>query len=170
MKAAVIYQPGDIKVIEKEVPTPKEGEVLIRIHACGVCGTDHSLYVGGFPASFPVVIGHEFAGEIVACDNAVKHLSVGQRVTADPNRVCRRCEYCQPCPAGVMITVAMGYRIVAARMSPAVSVEFCRQAMESVKLCDECGVCLERCPYELPIQDMLKRNYDLYEKHVADLR
>ena len=83
---------------------------------------------------------------------------------------CRRCEYCQPCPAGVMITMAMAYKIVASRMSPAVAVEFSRPAMESVKLCDECGVCLERCPYELPIQDMLKRNYDLYEKHVADLQ
>ncbi|MCX5835140.1 MAG: aldo/keto reductase [Deltaproteobacteria bacterium] len=83
---------------------------------------------------------------------------------------CRRCEYCQPCPSGVMITIAMGYRIVASRMSPAVSVEFCRPAMESVKLCDNCGICVERCPYELPIPDMLKLNYDLYEKHVADLR
>lgn len=82
---------------------------------------------------------------------------------------CRRCEYCQPCPAGVMITMAMAYRIVASRMSPAVAVEFSRPAMESVKLCDNCGVCLDRCPYELPIQDMLKRNYDLYEEHVADL-
>jgi predicted aldo/keto reductase-like oxidoreductase len=78
---------------------------------------------------------------------------------------CRRCEYCQPCPNGVMITIAMGYKILASRMSPAVSVEFARAAMESVKLCDECGTCLERCPYQLPIQEMLKANYDLYESH-----
>ena len=95
MKAAVIYRPGDIKVIEKEIPAPKEGEVLIRIHACGVCGTDHSLYVGGFPANFPVVIGHEFAGEVVAVGEKVNQLAVGQRVTVDPNRVCQRCEYCR---------------------------------------------------------------------------
>lgn len=95
MKAAVIYRPGDIKVIEKEIPTPAEGEVLIRIHACGVCGTDHSLFVGGFPANFPVIIGHEFAGEVVALGPGVNHLTVGQRVTVDPNRVCRRCEYCR---------------------------------------------------------------------------
>jgi len=82
---------------------------------------------------------------------------------------CRRCEYCQPCPNGVMITMAMGYKIIASRMSPAVSVEFSRAAMESVKLCDECGTCIERCPYELPIPEMLKSNYDLYEQHLANL-
>jgi predicted aldo/keto reductase-like oxidoreductase len=82
---------------------------------------------------------------------------------------CRRCEYCQPCPNGVMITMAMGYKIIASRMSPAVSVEFSRGAMESVKLCDECGTCIERCPYELPIPEMLKSSYDLYEQHLAEL-
>jgi predicted aldo/keto reductase-like oxidoreductase len=83
---------------------------------------------------------------------------------------CRRCEYCQPCPNGVMITMAMGYKIIASRMSPAVSVEFSRAAMESVKLCDECGTCIERCPYELPIPEMLKSSYDLYEQHLAELK
>jgi len=82
---------------------------------------------------------------------------------------CRRCEYCQPCPNGVMITMAMAYKIIASRMSPAVSVEFSRAAMESVKLCDECGTCVERCPYELPIPEMLKSSYDLYEQHLAEL-
>lgn len=80
---------------------------------------------------------------------------------------CRRCEYCQPCPQGVMITAAMGYKVIASRMSPRVAVEFSRAAMESVKLCDECGTCLDRCPYELPIPDMLKAHYDLYEQHLA---
>ena len=78
---------------------------------------------------------------------------------------CRRCEYCQPCPHGVMITPAMGYKVVASRMSPTVSVEFCRVARETVKECTDCGICAERCPYELPIQEMLKANYDLYERH-----
>lgn len=95
MKAAVIYKPGDIRVIEKEIPTPKEDEVLIRIKACGVCGTDHSLYTGGFPANYPVIIGHEFSGEVVAIGDNVKNLEIGNRVTVDPNRVCRRCEYCR---------------------------------------------------------------------------
>ena len=56
-------------------------------------------------------------------------------------------------------------KIIASRMSPAVSVEFSKAAMESVQKCIECGICEERCPYELPIEEMLKANYDLYEQH-----
>jgi uncharacterized protein len=78
---------------------------------------------------------------------------------------CRRCEYCQPCPNGVLITMAMGYRVIASRMSPAVAVKFSRLSMESVLKCDQCGECLEKCPYDLPIPDMLRTHYDLYEQH-----
>jgi 2-desacetyl-2-hydroxyethyl bacteriochlorophyllide A dehydrogenase len=95
MKAAVIYKPGDIRVIEKEIPIPSDHEVLIRIKACGVCGTDHSLYTGGFPANYPVTIGHEFSGQIAAIGKEVQNLKIGDRVTVDPNRVCKRCEYCR---------------------------------------------------------------------------
>lgn len=79
---------------------------------------------------------------------------------------CRRCEYCQPCPHGVAITPAMGYPIVARRMSPAVSVKFAKMAMDTVPNCVECGVCLSRCPYDLPIPKILKRNHELYTGHV----
>ncbi|HVN72123.1 MAG TPA: aldo/keto reductase [Desulfomonilia bacterium] len=78
---------------------------------------------------------------------------------------CRRCEYCQPCPQGVMITSAMGYKIIASRMSAEVAVDFARVPMESVLKCTDCKECIERCPYELPIPDMLKAFYDLYELH-----
>jgi len=80
---------------------------------------------------------------------------------------CRRCEYCQPCPNGVMITTAMGYKIIASRMSPYVAVEFSKVPMESVLLCTNCRECIDRCPYELPIPDILKAHYDLYEQHRA---
>lgn len=83
-------------------------------------------------------------------------------------RFCRRCEYCQPCPNGVMITPAMGYPIVASRMSPAVAVEFCKKSIESVLLCTACGTCLGHCPYELPITEILKSNYALYERHLKE--
>ena len=95
MKAAVLYKPGDLRLVEVKDPLPGPGEVLIRIMACGVCGTDHSLFVGGFPASYPVVIGHEFSGVVAATGEDVKNLSMGDRVTVDPNRVCHRCDYCR---------------------------------------------------------------------------
>lgn len=80
-------------------------------------------------------------------------------------KFCRRCEYCQPCPHGVMITAAMSYPLVASRMSGEVAVQFLKIPMESTQKCTECGECLEKCPYELPIQEMLKKNYDLFEAH-----
>jgi predicted aldo/keto reductase-like oxidoreductase len=98
-----------------------------------------------------------------------EHLMEKYRVELG-KQFCRRCEYCQPCPNGVMITMAMGYKIIAARMSAAFSIEFTREAMESVKLCDGCKTCIERCPYELQIPEMLKSNFDLYEQHLAELK
>lgn len=80
---------------------------------------------------------------------------------------CRRCEYCQPCPNGVMITPAMGYKVVSMRMSPKVAAENLKQVMESVPQCVDCGVCITRCPYNLPIPEMLKKHYDMFEQHRA---
>lgn len=94
MKAAVIYAPGDVRVVEIEKPTPKEGEVLIRVKSCGVCGTEHTLFTGGYYANYPVVLGHEYAGEIVEIGNGVKNFTIGDHVTVDPNIVCHKCDYC----------------------------------------------------------------------------
>jgi 2-desacetyl-2-hydroxyethyl bacteriochlorophyllide A dehydrogenase len=95
MKAAMLYKPGDVQVVDVAPPEPGPDEVLIHIHACGVCGTDHSLFVGGFPATFPVIIGHEFSGIVAGVGAGVKNVTVGERVTVDPNRVCHVCDYCR---------------------------------------------------------------------------
>ena len=84
-------------------------------------------------------------------------------------RFCRRCEYCQPCPSGVLITTAMGYPLMASRMSPQTAVEFAREAMETVPLCEECGECEEKCPYDLPIMQMIREHHQLFEKHKAQV-
>jgi L-iditol 2-dehydrogenase len=95
MKAAVLYAPQDVRITALAEPSPEPGEVLIQIKACGVCGTDHSLFTGGFPASYPVVIGHEFSGIVQAVGAGVQAVQPGDRVTVDPNKVCRRCDYCR---------------------------------------------------------------------------
>ncbi|MFZ0932573.1 MAG: aldo/keto reductase [Syntrophobacteraceae bacterium] len=80
---------------------------------------------------------------------------------------CRRCEYCQPCEQGVMITAAMNYPIVARRMSDSKAAGFATRFMESVRNCTECGECVERCPYDLPIPETLKKHLALYEQHTG---
>jgi len=95
MKAAVIYAPHDIRVEDKEIPSPAADEVLIKIIACGVCGTDNALNKGEYPANYPVIIGHEFSGVIEEIGAQVKSLKVGDRVTVDPNRVCHKCFFCR---------------------------------------------------------------------------
>jgi uncharacterized protein len=78
---------------------------------------------------------------------------------------CRRCEYCQPCEQGVMITAAMNYPLVARRMSDSKAAGLAQKSMESVRNCTECGECVERCPYDLPIPETLKKHLALYEQH-----
>lgn len=79
-------------------------------------------------------------------------------------RFCRRCEYCQPCEHGVMITSAMAYPIIARRMSGAKAAGFSARTMESVRNCTECGECVKRCPYGLPIPEMIRENLAQYEQ------
>jgi predicted aldo/keto reductase-like oxidoreductase len=84
------------------------------------------------------------------------------------DQFCRRCEYCQPCPQGVMITPAMLYGIVAHRMGAAKAAGFAAKIMESVRLCQECGECAARCPYHLPIPEIIHHHLALYDQHCAE--
>lgn len=93
MKAAVLEAPGQLVV--KEVPDPRAGpgELVVKVKACGVCGTDVNLYTGKYTARCPVILGHEFAGEVVEVGPGVD-LPVGSRVTVDPNESCGACYWC----------------------------------------------------------------------------
>jgi aryl-alcohol dehydrogenase-like predicted oxidoreductase len=81
------------------------------------------------------------------------------------DQFCRRCEYCQPCPQGVMITPAMLYGVVAHRMGPAKAAAFATKIMESVRLCESCWECAARCPYQLPIPEVLQKHLEMYDAH-----
>ncbi len=95
MKAARIDQPGNAGVFTVPEPIPGVDDVLIRVHAAGICGTDLHIFKGEYEATYPLIPGHEFSGEVTAVGANVKNFRVGDRVTADPNIPCNRCRYCQ---------------------------------------------------------------------------
>ncbi|HEY6840067.1 MAG TPA: zinc-dependent alcohol dehydrogenase family protein [Chthoniobacterales bacterium] len=94
MKAIVYEAPRQFKY--KDVPEPEieSDDVLVRIDACGLCGTDLHIHEGEFAPSFPLIPGHEFTGEIVALGAEVKDLQEKQRVVGNSNESCGKCFYC----------------------------------------------------------------------------
>ncbi len=95
MKASRLYNPHDLRLDEVPEPVIGEDEVLIRVHAMGVCGSDLHLYSGGRIIPYPHILGHEFAGEIIQVGASAGDLRIGQRVTSEPNFWCGKCAYCQ---------------------------------------------------------------------------
>ena len=99
MKAMVKTTKGVGFVEVKDVPKPEiktEKDILIRVKQAGVCGTDIHIYNDMFPYNVPVILGHEFVGEIEAVGSAVKNLKPGDRVIAEPHTLaCGTCEMCR---------------------------------------------------------------------------
>lgn len=97
MKKAVFYGKNDIRIVESDIPSIKENEVLVKVMACGVCGTDVHIYEGAKGAAEcepPKVLGHEFSGVIEAVGANVTRFKKGDRVCVDPNVLCDSCYYC----------------------------------------------------------------------------
>jgi L-iditol 2-dehydrogenase len=95
MKAAVVLRPNVISI--EEIPTPEPGpdDIVIRVHACGVCGSDVHCFEGHhFLATFPRVLGHEFSGVVADLGRNVTSLKPGDRVCAETNIPCGRCHLC----------------------------------------------------------------------------
>jgi D-arabinitol dehydrogenase (NADP+) len=94
MKAAVILQPNRIETQEVPVPEPGAGEVLVKVMASGICGTDIHIFRGEYLGSYPVIPGHEFAGVIEKVGAEVTRFKVGDRVAIEPNIACDNCINC----------------------------------------------------------------------------
>ena len=107
MKAAVYHASGDVRIEEREFPTPIQGEVLLKVLRSGMCGTDASEYKSG-PKIFatttrhpnsghlgPMILGHEFIGEIVSVPDTGSQFVVGDIVASGAGISCGKCKRCK---------------------------------------------------------------------------
>ncbi len=97
MKASVFLGKESIESREAAIPTIQEDEILVKVKAAGICGTDVHIYYGmpgATEPTVPVVLGHEFSGEVVECGKMVTRFKKGNIVTVDPNIYCGNCDPC----------------------------------------------------------------------------
>lgn len=94
MKAAQISQPGQMDLVDIPCPEPAPNEVLIRVMASGICGTDVHIFRGEYLGGYPVIPGHEFSGVVEAVGSQVTRFKPGDRVAVEPNIACDNCEAC----------------------------------------------------------------------------
>ncbi|MFW6108158.1 MAG: zinc-dependent alcohol dehydrogenase family protein [bacterium] len=95
MQAVVIENPRTVQTAELARPDPGEGQMLIRVRACGVCGTDVHIYKGEYLGDYPVIPGHEFAGEVVEVGPGMTAFERHDRVAVEPNIHCGHCRFCR---------------------------------------------------------------------------
>ncbi|SEQ28909.1 L-iditol 2-dehydrogenase [Faunimonas pinastri] len=94
MRAAVLHAPGDIRLEDVPVPQPKADEVLLRVNAVGVCGSDLPRMLIKGAHRMPLICGHEFSGEIVDLGAGVRGFDKGELVAVPPLIACNECDQC----------------------------------------------------------------------------
>jgi len=99
LKSVQLVAPRTLDLVETpQAPDPGPGEILLKLRSVGICGSDMHWYlegnVYGFPASYPQILGHEPAGEVVHVGAGVTNLKPGDRVSIEPTVSCGHCEYC----------------------------------------------------------------------------
>lgn len=95
MQAALLEDLNKFTVKDIDKPTPKSGEVLVKVMAAGTCGSDSHKMIAGWKYGYPAIMGHEFAGQVVELGPDVTDVKVGQRVAVAPFKPCFHCYYCQ---------------------------------------------------------------------------
>lgn len=97
-RACVLHAKGDIRIEDRFTAAPGRNEVLVRIGAGGICGSDlHYFQDGGFGAirvREPIILGHEVSGRVEALGDGVSGLAIGQKLALNPSKPCNACRYC----------------------------------------------------------------------------
>ena len=94
MKSVVIERPNEISVLERDIPEPGAGQLMVQVMASGICGTDLHIYRGEYMGKYPVIPGHEFSGIVTAVGSGISRFRVGDRVAVEPNIACDNCVNC----------------------------------------------------------------------------
>lgn len=97
LKALVKVTPGfgNLEIRNVERPLVRKGQVLVEVKAAGICGSDVKHYIDGSSLKTPIILGHEFSGEVVEVGNDVEEWQVGDRIISETSAyVCERCYYC----------------------------------------------------------------------------
>lgn len=97
-QSAYLLEPEKIQLFPAEMPKLHPGEVMIKMEYCGVCGSDIAYYrfgrIGRREVTFPYILGHECAGEVIQIGEGVTRFAVGDKVVMEPGLGCGHCEYC----------------------------------------------------------------------------
>lgn len=94
MKALQYFGKNDLRFVDLPEPQIADDEILLKVKKVGICGTDLHIYNGGMNVPTPLVMGHEFVGDIVKVGAKVSHLKIGQRAVAEHVIGCGECIYC----------------------------------------------------------------------------
>ena len=121
MKAGVIYNTGDIRYDDFPDPTCGADDIIVRIAACGICGSDSPRILSGWKYPLPGVPGHEFSGTVVEVGKNVRKFHVGDNVAVQPFIPCNACDNCR---AGY-VSMCDGAQMLGADM-PGGYAEYCR--------------------------------------------
>lgn len=95
MKAAVLFGQQDIRYTDFDTPKINEREIRIKVKATGICGSDLPRVLGTGAHYYPIVLGHEFAGEVVETGQEVQNITVGERIAGAPLVPCHTCNDCR---------------------------------------------------------------------------
>ncbi|MFB2551919.1 galactitol-1-phosphate 5-dehydrogenase [Ensifer soli] len=137
MKAAILHAPADLRVGDVPVPVPGPGEVLVKVGAAGICGSDIGRVMVTGTYRFPTIPGHEFSGTVAGLGDGVSGLAVGDRAAIAPLIPCRHCQWC----AAGKFSLCDDYDFVGSRRDGAFADYVCAPAENVVKV--PAGVSLE---------------------------